>query len=47
MAERKNVASVFLILGFAFIAIGASVNRAFIAAGIAFIVIALVQRSRR
>ena len=34
-------------IGIAFVAIGASVNRAFLAIGIAFIVIALVQMLRR
>ena len=46
MADRRYAGAPFLAIGIAFLAIGLSGNRAFIAIGAAFIVIAFIRMRR-
>jgi hypothetical protein len=46
MADRRYAGASFLAIGIAFLAIGASGNRAFIAIGVVFIVIAFTRMRR-
>jgi hypothetical protein len=47
MVDRKNISAPFLVLGLAFVAIGASGHRALIAIGLAFLAVALQRMVRR
>ena len=47
MTNRKLVGAPFLAIGIAFLAIGASGNRAFIAIGIAFMALGALEMVRR
>ena len=46
MTPAARAGAPFLVLGFAFVAIGASGQRAFVVIGMAFIVIGIVRGSR-
>jgi hypothetical protein len=47
MPLRPSTATSFFAVGIAFIAIGTSVNRAFLPIGVAFMIIGLVRMRRR
>jgi len=45
--DRRQLGAPFMVLGFAFIAIGASRQRGFVAIGIVFLVLGIVQMRRQ